>query len=576
MLLEPDQILTEAVVETVIQVLVSLNLKMNNNSKVLALKYRPQSFDDLIGQEVVVETITNSIKANKVPNAYLFTGIRGIGKTTTARIVAKALNCSNGIENLCKENLCENCEAITNSSHIDVLEMDAASKTGVDDVRDLIEFSRYGPTSAKYKIFIIDEVHMLSKQAFNALLKTLEEPPEYLKFIFATTEIKKIPITVVSRCQRFDLSRIKSTELFEFIKKIKDKENGKVSDDALKLIIKISEGSVRDALSLLDRALLSLDDNTELDLNAAQKIFGYFDKSQLIDLFQLILNGEENKVINIYRKIYDQGVEPKVFINDFLELLYYFKNINSLTLESTNFSLNDEEFTRIKDISSQVDAEVLILFWQFAISSLEELDIVSNQHLSIEMFLIRLMHLSSIKSKKTPDLNTDESLESAAVPKQTDIENVTQAIDQIKNIAQEKKNKPEIETEIKAIDKSLIKSFNDLLDACSEKKEIKLKYELEKNVNLVKFERNRIEISFNDNLDKDFVKDLSAKLFEWTSERWIITFSKSKGEMSVKEKQKNKKEELINEVKNSEIYKTIIEKFPDAELTDVKLNKKED
>ena len=549
---------------------------MNNNSKVLALKYRPQSFDDLIGQEVVVETITNSIKANKVPNAYLFTGIRGIGKTTTARIVAKALNCSNGIENLCKENLCENCEAITNSSHIDVLEMDAASKTGVDDVRDLIEFSRYGPTSAKYKIFIIDEVHMLSKQAFNALLKTLEEPPEYLKFIFATTEIKKIPITVVSRCQRFDLSRIKSTELFEFIKKIKDKENGKVSDDALKLIIKISEGSVRDALSLLDRALLSLDDNTELDLNAAQKIFGYFDKSQLIDLFQLILNGEENKVINIYRKIYDQGVEPKVFINDFLELLYYFKNINSLTLESTNFSLNDEEFIRIKDISSQVDAEVLILFWQFAISSLEELDIVSNQHLSIEMFLIRLMHLSSIKSKKTPDFNTDESLESAAVPKQTDIENVTQAIDQIKNIAQEKKIKPEIETEIKAIDKSLINSFNDLLDACSEKKEIKLKYELEKNVNLVKFERNRIEISFNDNLDKDFVKDLSAKLFEWTSERWIITFSKSKGEMSVKEKQKNKREELINEVKNSEIYKTIIEKFPDAELTDVKLNKKED
>ena len=287
---------------------------MNNNTKVLALKYRPQRFDDLIGQEVVVETITNSIKANKVPNAYLFTGIRGIGKTTTARIVAKALNCSNGIENLCKENLCENCKAITNSSHIDVLEMDAASKTGVDDVRDLIEFSRYGPTSAKYKIFIIDEVHMLSKQAFNALLKTLEEPPEYLKFIFATTEIKKIPITVVSRCQRFDLSRIKSTELFEFIKKIKNKENCKVSDDALKLIIKISEGSVRDALSLLDRALLSLDDNTELDLNTAQKIFGYFDKSQLIDLFQLILNGEENKVINIFEKYMIKELSQKFLL----------------------------------------------------------------------------------------------------------------------------------------------------------------------------------------------------------------------------------------------------------------------
>ena len=550
---------------------------MNNNSKVLALKYRPQTFDDLIGQEVVAETITNSIKANKVPNAYLFTGIRGIGKTTTARIVAKALNCLNGIENLCKENLCENCEAITSSSHIDVLEMDAASKTGVDDVRDLIEFSRYGPTSSKYKIFIIDEVHMLSKQAFNALLKTLEEPPEYLKFIFATTEIKKIPITVVSRCQRFDLSRIKSSELFEFIKEIKDKENGKASDEALKLIVKISEGSVRDALSLLDRSLLSLDDNTELNLNIAQKIFGYYDKSQLIDLFELILKGEEIKVIEIYRKIYDQGIEPKVFINDFLELLYYFKNINSLTLESTNFSLNDEEFEKIKDISNRVDSEVLILFWQFAISSLEELDIVSNQHLSIEMFLIRLMHLSSIKLKKKSTTSLDETnFDNAQIQQKPEVESSIKTIDQIKNISQEKKNNPEMETDIKAIENNLINSFEDLLNVCSKNKEIKLKYELEKNVNLVKFEKNRMEISFNDNLDKDFVKDLSSKLFEWTDERWIITFSKSKGEMSVKEKLENKKEELISEVKNSEIYKTVMKKFPDAELLDVKLNKEED
>ena len=551
---------------------------MNNNSKVLALKYRPQTFDDLIGQEVVAETIINSIKADKIPNAYLFTGIRGIGKTTIARIVAKSLNCLNGIENKCKIK-CENCDAITNSSHIDILEMDAASKTGVDDVRDLIEFSRYGPTSAKYKIFIIDEVHMLSKQAFNALLKTLEEPPEYLKFIFATTEIKKIPITVVSRCQRFDLSRIKSTELFEFIKKIKDKEKGKVSDEALKLIVKISEGSVRDALSLLDRGLLSLEENTELDLNAAQKIFGYFDKSQLINLFELILKGEEEKVINIYRKIYDQGVEPKVFMNDFLEILYYFKNINSLSLESTNFSLNDDEYSKIKDISNQVDSEVLILFWQFAISSLEELDIVSNQHLSIEMFLIRLMHLSSIKIKKNLDQEgSNDSSDNQTLDEENEQKSDDNSItvNQIKNIAQEEKQKPEVKPEIKTIDKNLINSFDDLLNICTLKKEIKLKYELEKNVNLVKFERNRIEISFNDNLDKDFVKDLSSKLYEWTTERWIITFSKSKGEMSVKEKQKNKKDELINEVKSLEIYKKVMEKFPDAELIDVKLNKKKE
>ena len=552
---------------------------MNNNSKVLALKYRPKTFDDLIGQEVVAETITNSIKADKIPNAYLFTGIRGIGKTTTARIVAKGLNCLNGIENLCKEDLCDNCKSIADSSHIDVLEMDAASKTGVDDVRDLIEFSRYGPTSAKYKIFIIDEVHMLSKQAFNALLKTLEEPPEYLKFIFATTEIKKIPITVVSRCQRFDLSRIKSSELFEFIKNIKEKENGKASDEALKLIVKISEGSVRDALSLLDRALLSLDEKTELDLNTAQKIFGYFDKSQLINLFELILKGEEEKVINIYRKIYDQGVEPKVFINDFLEILYYFKNINSLSLESTNFSLNDDEFSKIKELSNQVDSEVLILFWQFAISSLEELDIVSNQHLSIEMFLIRLMHLSSIKFNKNLDQDqSNEISENHSTKKENEnnFQDNSRTVNQIKNIAQEEKQKPEVKPEIKTIDKNLINSFDDLINVCTSKKEIKLKYELEKNVNLVKFERNRIEISFNDNLDKDFVKDLSSKLYEWTRERWIITFSKSKGEMSVKEKQKNKKDELMNEVKSLEIYKQVMEKFPDAELIDVKLNEKKE
>ena len=545
---------------------------MNSNSKVLALKYRPQIFDDLIGQEVVAETIINSIKADKVPNAYLFTGIRGIGKTTTARIVAKALNCSNGIEKMCIDNLCENCQSIANSSHIDVLEMDAASKTGVDDVRDLIEFSRYGPTSAKYKIFIIDEVHMLSKQAFNALLKTLEEPPSYLKFIFATTEIKKIPITVVSRCQRFDLSRIKSSELLDFIKKIKDKENGKVTDDALKLIVKISEGSVRDALSLLDRALLSLDNDKELDLNSAQKIFGYFDKSQLIDLFELILRGEEEKVIKIYRKIYDQGVEPKIFLNDFLELLYYFKNINSLTLESTNFSLNDEEFNKIKNISNQIQPEVLILFWQFSIKSLEELDIVSNQHLSIEMFLIRLMHLSSVKQVKQIDTKPKEENSTSKI----EIKTETKIIDQIKNISQEEKKNPEIQTEVKAEVKTQINSFDELISICTSKRELKLKFELEKNVNLVKFEKNRIEISFNDSLNKDFVKDLSTKLFEWTKERWIITLSKSKGDLSIREKKENEKKVLIEKAKQTEIYKNFMENFPDAELVDVKAITKED
>ena len=557
---------------------------MNKNTKVLALKYRPQTFDDLIGQDVVVETISNSIKANKVPNAYLFTGIRGVGKTTTARIVAKSLNCINSIDKLCKDDLCENCVAISNSNHIDVLEMDGASKTGVDDVRDLIEFSRYGPTTAKYKIFIIDEVHMLSKQAFNALLKTLEEPPEYLKFIFATTEIKKIPITVVSRCQRFDLSRIKSLELFNFIKKIKDKENGNASDDALKLIVKISEGSVRDALSLLDRALLTLDKDKELDLTLAQKIFGYFDKSQLINVFQLIFEGKETEVLNTYREIYNQGVEPKVFINDFLELLYYFKNIESLNVDGTNFSLNDDEFNKIKKISEGVSNETLILFWQFTIKTLGELDVVSNQHLSIEMFLIRLIHLKSIEniSKVTSKNNeivkkeTQKEISPSSKTESDDLfglKNKSQTIGQIKNIVQEKdlklKENKEIETQVK-----LINSFDDLLEMCSSKKEIKLKYELEKNVNLVSFENQRIEISFNEDLDKEFIKDLSSKLYEWTDDRWIITLSKTKGEPSKKEKDINQKKELIEDIKNSSSYKNVLNLFLDAELVDVKITEK--
>ena len=539
---------------------------MNTNSKVLALKYRPQTFNDLIGQKVIAETIINSIKADKIPNAFLFTGIRGVGKTTIARIIAKSLNCLKAIDDQCKDR-CENCDAITNSSHIDVLEMDAASKTGVDDVRDLIEFSKYGPTISKYKIFIIDEVHMLSKQAFNALLKTLEEPPEYLKFIFATTEIQKIPITVVSRCQRFDLPRIRSSELFQYIKRISEKEKGKVSDEALKLIVKISEGSVRDALSLLDRGLLSLKKNEELDLKGAQKIFGYSDKSYLIDIFELILRGDEKKVIETYREIYNQGVEPKIFINDFFEIIYYFKNINSLTLESTNFSLNDEQFLRIKDISNQVDNQLLILFWQFTVRTFQELDVVSNQNLSIEMFLIRLMHLSLSKSNN--NFLNDKNFNIENNEKKTSIGLKSETINQIRNVAQEKKAKPEVKSEAKALDTNKINNFEKLLEICNDKKEMKLKYELEKNVNLVRFEQNRIEISFNDSLDKNFVKDLSLKLYEWTNERWIITFSKVKGDISIKEKQINKQKELINQAKNSNLYKFVLEKFPDANLFDV-------
>ena len=542
---------------------------MTNNSSVLALKYRPQVPRDLIGQEVIIETIVNGIKSEKTPNAYLFTGIRGVGKTTTARLIAKALNCQNGIDNLCENNFCENCNSIINSNHIDVLEMDAASKTGVDDVRDLIDFSRYGPTSAKYKIFIIDEVHMLSKQAFNALLKTLEEPPSYLKFIFATTEIKKIPVTVVSRCQRYDLSRIKSDDLFQYLKKISLKENGNITDEALKLIVKISEGSVRDSLSLLDRGLMNNLEGEKLTLEKAQKIYGYFDKSFLIELIEHIFKGDEEKVIKLYRKLYDAGVEPKLFLNDFLEILYYIKNISSLSLGGTNFTLNDNEFKKISEIANNTNSKEIILFWQFTIKAIDELDLVSNPSLSVEMFLIRLMYLKGFKIKEELSSKIPSQITSEPINK---IEKTIGAVNQIKNVSQEDKIDPKLKINKK---KSEINSFQELVNLCNQKKEIKLKYELETNINLVSFENGRIEIAFNENLDKDFIKELSNKLLEWTNIRWIISLSQKEGQISLKEKDKISQKQMFEEIKKSEIYKKVLEILPDAELIEVKSKDKD-
>ncbi len=540
---------------------------MTENSKVLALKYRPQVFEDLIGQEIIAETIKNSIISDKSPNAFLFTGIRGVGKTTFARIVAKSLNCEHGIENMCKKK-CINCDAITNSNHIDVLEMDAASKTGVDDVRELIEFSRYGPTTAKYKIFIIDEVHMLSKQAFNALLKTLEEPPNYLKFIFATTEIKKIPVTVISRCQRFDLSRVKSEELFNYIKMIKDKEGGKVSDEALKLIVKISEGSVRDALSLLDRGLIANQNDEELNLDKAQSIYGYFDKSSLIELIQNLFSGDEKKVFELYRKIYDSGVDPKIFLNDFLEVLYYLKNINFIKLDGNNFSLNDQDFNNLSTISENLNSKDIILFWRFTLDTIEEINIVSNPNLSVEMFLFRLMRIKGFKEKDAEETSTLKKSDTLIQENEKKITNKT--IDQIKNISQQEKIEPNLNKD-EVINELKIGSFESLINLCTERKEAKLKYELETNTNLVSFSEGLIEISFNENLDKDFIKNLSNKLYEWTSKRWIISLSKNQGQISKKEKNKIDEKKIFDDVKKSEAYKKVIEAFPDAELINVEL-----
>ncbi len=536
---------------------------MTIKSQVLALKYRPQTFKDLIGHEEIATTIYNSIKNNSSANAFLFTGIRGIGKTTFARIVAKALNCEQALEGKC-EKKCSHCEPIANSNHIDVLEIDAASKTGVDDVRELIEFSRYPPSVAKFKIFIIDEVHMLSKQAFNALLKTLEEPPKYLKFIFATTEVKKIPITVISRCQRYDLSRIKSEELFVYLKNITIKEKRNVEDNAIRLIVKLSEGSVRDALSLLDRATISNNENS-LTFEDAQKIFGYVNKSAYIELLEIIFLGDEEKIIDRYRKLYNSGIEPNLFLNDFLEILYYLKNISHIQNEGNNFTLNDNDHKKITSLSKAIDPNALILFWEFTLKTLKEINIVANPNLLVEMFLIQLTYL---KKRNVIDNSQQNELSNTLI-KNVDLKSTRSkdTINQIKNIKQE-------DEKIERKNTIEIKNFEDLIEICLKKKEMNLKYELENNVNLVSFSNMNIEISINDKLNKSFIKDLSEKLYDWTKNRWLISFSKEKGAMSEKEKQHNLKKKNITEYKNSSEYKNLSKVLPDIELTDIE--KKDD
>jgi len=557
--------------------------------KVLALKYRPKNFKELIGQDIMVETITNSIKLNKIPNAYLLTGIRGVGKTTTARLIAKALNCN---KNFLKEENCDcsNCEEIAISKHLDVLEMDAASRTGIDDVRELIESSKYNPTSAKYKIIILDEVHMLSKQAFNGLLKTLEEPPPHLKFIFATTELKKVPVTIISRCQRFDLHRVPVKDLLDNLKKILSIEKGKISDSALLLIAKSSEGSVRDSLSLLDRALIAqTSSEKEIDETYVRKMLGIADKTKVLKLLEFIFEGDQKKSIDLLREMVNEGIEPKIFLNDLLEIIYFIQQEKILKNLESELSISESEKEIINSISKKIDMNTLIIFWQFILKGIDELSVVSNPTLSLEMIVVRLVYLKdmpsyenlldSIKKNYSNEQDKNGGKEIILSNEKKLSNDESQAVknpkDQIKNISQTKPALSPLKKENLSKDKikERILSFEDLVYLTSKKKEIQLKYDLENNVNLIKFSEGKIDISFNQNLDKNFVRNLSGKLVEWTGSRWVITLSKEMGSKTFSENKAIKKDELLNHEKKGDIYKKFKNIFSDGELLEVKKDK---
>ncbi len=552
-------------------------------NKILALKYRPQEFKDLIGQEIMAQTITNAIKLGKTPNAYLLTGIRGVGKTTTARLIAKALNCEKNFNSqiLCSnKNYCSTCQEIINSNHIDILEMDAASKTGIDDIRELIENSKYSPTSAKFKIFIIDEVHMLSKQAFNGLLKTLEEPPPSLKFILATTEVRKIPVTILSRCQRFDLKRVSIEKLSKHLKDIAYKEKGKITDDALKLIARTSEGSVRDSISLLDRALISQPNtvNKTLGEQDVREMLGLADKSKTILLLKEVLSGNEKKSLNYLKEFVESGLDAKNFLNDILEVLYLFSRRINLGPIEKDMSVSENEILLVDQYAKNIDMQDIGLFWQLTIKTIDDLRIVGNENLTLEMYVMQLIYLKNLEEKKELSniesktlIDNENFSQKKSEEKKIDDSSPSQIKNQLKNTNQIKTNPiKDLKKNNNQNTKIKITSFQDLIDRSSKDKEIELKYDLERNVKLVSFNKGKIDISFNEKLNKNFIKNLTDKLLSWTGERWIISLSKNNEAKSIFEKNLENKNKKIEDFKKSKIAKDIKAAFPDAELNFVK------
>ena len=459
--------------------------------------------------------------------------------------------------------------------------MDAASKTGIDDVRELIENSKYSPTSADYKIFIIDEVHMLSKQAFNGLLKTLEEPPPRLKFILATTEIRKIPVTILSRCQRFDLKRVGLEKLITHLKNISQLENGKISEEALKLIARASEGSVRDAISLLDRALVSksIEDKKEITQADVRQMLGLADRGKILTLFKKILMGEQQQAVLQLRELINDGLDAKNFLNDTLEIIYLFSRRINLGPIEKDMMISENEIQLIESYSKKLDMQDLGLFRQLTLKTLDDLKIVGNENLTLEMYIMQLIHLKNIKQpeeqkielESTSNSNNHEKNFEKEKKSELGIKTMSSPITkQLKNTDQVKENiikTPDLKKDKETLNE--ITSFQDLINLATKSKEVELKYDLERNVKLISFNRGKIDISFNEKLNKNFIKILTEKLLTWTGERWIISLSKNEGNKTFYEKKLFKKKENIENAKNSDVSKKFLSAFPDAELVQV-------
>lgn len=534
--------------------------------QVLARKYRPQSFEDLIGHGAMVKTLRNAFASNRIAHAYILTGVRGVGKTTTARILARALNYvgPNGEDDgpqidMPAEGL--HCKAIAESRHPDVMEMDAASRTGVGDIRELIEGVRYAPIEARYKVYIIDEVHMLSTAAFNALLKTLEEPPPHVKFIFATTEIRKLPVTVLSRCQRFDLRRIDPETLTEHLAGIAEKEDVKIARDDLWMIARAAEGSVRDALSILDQAIVqhaTQGGGESVGAEAVRDMLGLADRTGVWDLLDAALKGDAKAALEGFRSQYDAGAEPAVIIRDLLDLVHLLTRVKAAGPEAAAHGpAGEADAERAKTMAGVLEMNALTRAWSLLMKGLTETNMAPDPAAAGEMALIRLSFAADLptpdEALKALKKNSSSGSSGQITPAPMSNNAPTAAISDALGANARSQNSG-----------ADLRAFQDVVRLAGEKRDAKLRTELESYVHLVSFAEGRIELRLADDAPGDLAGRLTQRLKEWTGRQWIVTVNtQAQGEATLRDAR-------MAEVMAHPMVQKALEIFPGAEIATIR------
>ncbi|MFB9140185.1 DNA polymerase III subunit gamma/tau [Maritalea porphyrae] len=544
---------------------------------VLARKYRPESFATFIGQEAMVQTLKNAFSANRIAHAFMLTGVRGVGKTTTARILARALNFEddNGARpNLDLETEGKHCRAIIESRHVDIIEMDAASHTGIDDIREIIDSVRYGPVSAPYKVFIIDEVHMLSKAAFNGLLKTLEEPPPYVKFIFATTEIRKVPITILSRCQRFDLRRVGPEALQDYLGGILEKEGITFEQDALQLVIRAGEGSVRDNLSLLDQAIAH--SGGDIKAETVRQMLGLADRALTLDLFETLMKGDAASALEQLRHQYDAGADAATIVTDLASTTHLVTRLKVVPGADKDPVLTPDEKTRGKEMAQKLNIRVLSRTWQILNKGIQEINNAHDAIQAAEMVLIRLAYAADLPTpdeliKKLGDAPQGGSASAQSAPsgRPTGGGGMQAAAGGGARMQAVSVNHAPQASPVSKPTMS-ISTFEEIVALCGEKRELVLKHALEANVSPVSVADGRIEIALTPNTDQSVASQLSQKLKEWTNRPWMVTVSKQKAENTIRQQRDRAAQEKLDKAMQDPSVKAILAAFPGARLVNEK------